>query len=720
MLAPASAEKLPALFETYCFDCHADGLKKGDFSFDRFPDVASMQANRKHWQRVVDQLRYNLMPPADETQPKAEDREAMLQWVKSNVFPIDPAHPNPGRMTLRRLNRHEYRNTVQYLTGVMPNISVLPADDSGYGFDNIGDVLSLAPVHLDAYQATASQTLEIALAKSNQSQLVDLDLLEGECEIQDDHLLISHAAVAQTQINLAAGSYELQVELSAELAGPEPARVRLALGNETKELTINTTTPRTYSVSGSVEAGDTSLRVELLNDFWDEKTGADMNLRVHRITVIGPISEKTPTSPIFLTRNPGEETEPYRQRCLSHFMVKAFRRPVPPDEVQRYLTLAPPPATNAAVAINESLLPALEAVLISPHFLFREMQRITDPGKAGEIRPVNEFTLASRLSYFLWSSSPDEALLAAAQHGQLRQQLDSQVQRLLASDGSRQLVDRFFNQWLQFGDIQFLSYDSKRFPAFRSKLRQLFREETRLFCADLLESNAPIDRLLDADYTFVNERLAEHYGMPAVSGDDMRRVQLSSPQRRGILGHGSILAVTSNPNRTSPVKRGKWVLENLLDSAPPPPPPNVPSLPPPHSGESPGNLRAQLELHRRDPACASCHKLMDGIGFAFEGFEVDGSQRPPSPDLDTRGTLASGETVDSPAALAAVLLKQRQHDFHRAFAVKLLTFALGRGLEYYDEPAIETIISRAAADQYRVHAYIKAVIESVPFQQEAF
>ncbi len=724
LLASARAE-LPAMFETHCFDCHADGVKKGDFSFDRFPDLASMQANRKHWQRVLDQLRYQLMPPADKPQPSAAERDEMIKWVKTNVFPIDPAHPNPGRMTLRRLNRHEYRNTVESLTGVKPEISVLPPDDSGYGFDNIGDVLSLAPVHLDAYQATASLTLEKALAKCSGIEAIELDQFEGSAEKIDGKWRLFQIGGIETQITLAAGTYSIDVVLSGELAGPALPRVRLSFGNQNKELEVTSSSPLHYSITGSVAGGDTVLRIELLNDYWDEKTQADLNLFIHGISVHGPLTKNTAESPVFLTRLAAESDHDYRQRCVSNFMTKAFRRPVTPEEVQRYLALSDDRANDVKVDaekvdIREQLLPSLEAVLISPHFLFREMQRITDPGKAGDIRFVNEHTLASRLSYFLWSSTPDAALMDAANQGKLRQQLDAQVLRMLTAEPSRQLVERFFNQWLQFGDIQFVSFDTRKYPSFRGKLRRYLREETRLFCADLLENNASIDRLIDADYTFVNERLAEHYGIPNVYGDEMRKVQLSSAQRRGILGHGSILAVTSNPNRTSPVKRGKWVLENLLDSAPPPPPPNVPSLPPPHEGSTPGNLREQLERHRQDPACASCHKLMDGIGFAFEGFDVDGSQRPASPDLDTRGTLASGEQVDSPAALAAVLLKQREHDFHRAFASKLLTFALGRGLEYYDEPAIEAIIAAAAADDHRIHAYIRAVIQSVPFQQEAF
>jgi hypothetical protein len=300
-----------------------------------------------------------------------------------------------------------------------------------------------------------------------------------------------------------------------------------------------------------------------------------------------------------------------------------------------------------------------------------------------------------------------------AANKQLRPLLTDEVDRMIRSPKTEALIERFFGQWLQFQDVQFIPIDTKKFPV-TGEMRRDLVNETKVFCEDMLKNNLPVTRLIDADYTFVNDNLAKHYGMSDISGDHFRKVSLSDPQRRGVMTHGSILALTSNPNRTSPVKRGKWVLETLLDAAPPPPPPNVPSLPPPTNDSTAASLRQQLERHREDPACASCHKLMDGIGFAFEAYEVDGSRRKGT--LDTRGALATGEIIDSPAALSKLLAGTRSEQFHRAFAVKMLTFALGRGLDYYDKPAVDKIVAHASKNNYSLHSYIHATIYSFPFQ----
>jgi hypothetical protein len=381
-------------------------------------------------------------------------------------------------------------------------------------------------------------------------------------------------------------------------------------------------------------------------------------------------------------------------------------------EISRHLALAKQQHTKGD-SVETMLRPALEAALISPHFLFRELYAVHATAKHEEVLPIPELTLASRMSYFLWSSLPDDATMSMATNQQLKKQLAQESERMIRDPRTEQLIDRFFGQWLQYQDLSFIPIDSKLYPATKGSMRPLMIRETREFCLDLLRNNRPIDQLIDADFTFLNAELADHYQVPGVMGEDFRKVSWNDPYRRGILSHASILAITSNPNRTSPVKRGKWVLETLLDAAPPPPPPNVPSLPPPHAGDAPGTLRAQMELHRKDPACASCHKLMDGIGFAFEAYDVDGRRRPGK--IDTQGALATGEIVDSPASLAKVLADTRRDEFHRAFASKLLTFALGRGLEYFDKPAVDKIVAEAAKEKHSLHAYLKATIRSFPF-----
>jgi Protein of unknown function (DUF1592)/Protein of unknown function (DUF1588)/Protein of unknown function (DUF1587)/Protein of unknown function (DUF1585)/Protein of unknown function (DUF1595)/Ca-dependent carbohydrate-binding module xylan-binding/Cytochrome C oxidase, cbb3-type, subunit III len=701
------------LFETYCFDCHADGAKKGGFSLDVFPTLGSMIAKRDAWKRVRENLAYELMPPLDKDQPSSAERKALIQWIDDALFFVDPAKPDPGRVTLRRLNRHEYYNTIHDLTGAKANIDLLPADDSGYGFDNIGDVLTLSPTHLDAYYSAAQGILDTVYGVGTApKKTIELDMLKDPKTGNEPGFFTN--ATGEYRINVKAGKYKASFFLYGNKAGDEMVKARIQLGPQNQEITVANADPKTFDIEATLPDGPLVVSVSFLNDFWDEATKADRNLTFDSIILEGPIKENafSAKQKIFPPRIKGQTDEAYTTLVLRRFLSRAFRRPATDAEISRHLALAKQQSKKGD-SVETMLRPALEAALISPHFIFRELYAVLSSAKPGQISPIPELTLASRMSYFLWSSSPDDSTMSMATQQQLKKQLAQESERMIRDPRTEQLIDRFFAQWLQYQDLAFIPIDSKLYPSTKGSMRPLMIRETKEFCLDLWRNNRRIDQLIDADFTFLNEKLASHYQVPGITGDHFRKVSWNDPMRRGILSHASILAVTSNPNRTSPVKRGKWVLETLLDAAPPPPPPNVPSLPPPHEGDAPSTLRAQLELHRKDPACASCHKLMDGIGFAFEAYDVDGRRRPGK--IDTEGTLATGEMVDSPASLAKILSNSRRDEFHRAFASKLLTFALGRGLEYFDKPAIDKIVAEAAKENHTLHAYVKATIHSFPF-----
>lgn len=715
-LAKEWDKEIVPILENYCFDCHADGVKKGDFSFDAFTNIATMQAKRDAWKRVRENLAYELMPPIDKDQPSTDERRRLIAWIDAAVFPVDPKNPDPGRVTLRRLNLFEYRNTVRDLIGVVPDTQLLPPDDSGYGFDNMADVLTLSPTHLEAYLNTASQALDKAYGiAAVPKRLIDPRMMKGSPAYEDDIFTMCISGRRSMQLDVKPGKYRITFRLSGQQAGDEKVKARILLGSVINEITVANTDSKDFAITAELTEEQHAMGVEYLNDHWDEKTQADRNLLVHSITLEGPLDQQRKRNLLlFPDRKDGQNDDAYMATILRNFLSHAFRRPATDAEIASYAGLVKAQRKDKQ-SLEDAMRPALEAAMISPQFLFRELHAVYSLDKPGTILPVPELSLASRISYFLWSSAPEDSTLSLAANKQLRPLLKEEVDRMIRSPKTSALVDRFFAQWLQYQDAAFIAIDSKLYPAAAGSLRDEMIMETKVFCEDMWKNNLPVTRLIDADYTFVNESLAGHYQISDVRGSEFRKVKLPDPARRGILTHGSILAVTSNPNRTSPVKRGKWVLETLLDAAPPPPPPNVPSLPASHQGISSASLRAQLELHRKDPACASCHKLMDGIGFAFEAFDVDGSRRK-GPDIDTKGSLASGEMVDSPASLSKILATKRADEFHRAFAVKMLTFALGRGLDYYDKPAVDKIVAHAAKNNYSLHSFIHATIYSYPFQ----
>ncbi|MCW1886480.1 DUF1592 domain-containing protein [Luteolibacter flavescens] len=725
------SEALP-LLETYCYDCHGDGIKKGELAIDKFGSIAEMQQNREVWKRIRDHIKHRLMPPLDEDQPTVAEREKMLAWIDDAVFPVDPKNPDPGRVTLRRLNRVEYQNTLRDLLGTDVNVmDLIPPDDSGYGFDNIGDVLTLSPAHLERYLEAArvalDKTIKPGVMPPAETKTNGRDMKGDGNRSEEGHYLYMAGKAETIYRPLRPGKYRVTVRACGTLGGDGPPIMELlADGKKLHEWKVDAPMdrPKDYTHEIQIDGKDPlPIAVNFTNDFWDEnhpdRSRRDRNLMVNSVTITGPLDGPPPQKPqshrrIFTERKAGESDHAYALKVLGQFARKAFRRPIREGETERYLTLVDMAKDEG---IEHGVRLALEAMLVSPSFLYREEPQ-PEPDNAKKIHLVDEHALATRLSYFFWSSMPDQRLMDLATRGELRKNLDGEIDRLITDKRSRQFVSNFTGQWLRLRDVPSSLPAKREFPDFNPRLRDSMRRETEMLFSHVIQQDLPMIRLLDADFTFVNEDLARHYDIPDVSGGDFRKVELKDSRRHGILGHGSVHLLTSYPLRTSPVLRGKYVLENLLDTAPPPPPPNIPQLEPPSKHGEQRSLREQLEKHREDPSCASCHALMDPIGFGMENFDASGAWRDQDggKPIDASGELADGQKFHGVEELRKVLVQDHRSDFHRSVASKMLTYALGRGLDWYDKPALDKIVADTEAAGGSSRAMLRAMIDSVPFQ----
>ena len=731
---------LPVLKE-HCWDCHGDAEAKGGVNFDAHTNLMAVLRDRGTWERVMQTVRSGEMPPKKrKSQPAAEVRTNLVTWIEQTLFPIDPARPDPGRVTLRRLNRVEYNNTVHDLFGVdFQPADDFPQDDVGYGFDNIGDVLSMPPILLEKYLNAAEAILDRAIVSgplSPKTRRFNPAQIQGHA---GGGALATLSTQGEAFVEYEApvpGEYVLKVQAYGDQAGPEKVQMALRADGrdlETLEVRRGRDNPKLHEHRLRLEPGRHRLAVAFLNDFYREtqlvRTNAkgktytekkieDRNLQVGFIEVAGPYSDAVPPlhelhRRIFFKAPGPKTTQSVAREILQRVADRAYRRPATAAELDGLMGLFSK-ARESGDSFEASVKQALMAVLVSPHFLFRgEIQG--DPDNPRQTQRLSEYALASRLSYFLWSSMPDDELFRLAGQGRLRRNLSGQVRRMLADPKSRALVDNFAGQWLQLRTLDIVAPDEKLFPGFDAPLRTALRRETEALFEHILRKDRPVTEFLTADYTFANERLAQHYGLKGVQGPEFVRVSLKGTGRSGVLTHGSVLTLTSNPNRTSPVKRGKWILENILASPPPPPPPGVPAL---ESKETHGTLRQRMDAHRDNPMCASCHAKMDPLGFAFEHFDAVGRFREKDGQeaLDTRGELVSGERFADHAELSRVLSETRQADFLRCLGEKVLTYALGRGIEYYDRPALAAIDARVRQKGFRFSALIEAVVESVPFQ----
>jgi mono/diheme cytochrome c family protein len=724
-------EVLP-LVETYCHDCHGDGLKKGELAIDRFGTIAEMQENREVWKRIRDHIRHRLMPPPDEDQLDDSERAKLLAWIDDAVFPVDPANPDPGRVTLRRLNRVEYQNTLRDLLRVDAAVmELIPPDDSGYGFDNIGDVLTLSPAHLERYLEASRVALEMAVIPGemprHESRFAGRDLRGSGHRSEEGHYLNTSGEAAARFRAERPGRYRITVTAcGTKGADISPLMEFRADGRKLHEWSVDAPMERPTEYTCEVrfeEAGTIEVAAAFTNDFWDEHypdpARRDRNLMVNQVTITGPLDGPPPPKPeshrrILVDRLAGEDDGAYALRVLTQFSRKAFRRPPREGEVERYLELV---SLAEKEGVEHGIQLALEAMLVSPAFLYREEPQ-AEPDNAGKIQQIDEHSLATRLSYFFWSTMPDARLMDLASRGELRENLDGEIDRLLRDSRSREFISNFTGQWLRLRDVAAAAPARREFPRFDSRLRDAMRRETEMLFSHVVREDLPMATLLNADFTFLNESLARHYGIDGVKGGDFRKVTLTDSRRHGILGHGSFHLLTSYPLRTSPVLRGNYVLENLLDTEPPPPPPNIPQLEPPSRRGDQRSLREQMEKHREDPSCSSCHALMDPIGFGLENFDASGAWRDQEngKPIDSSGELVNGRKFQGVEELRKVLVTDHRSDFHRSVATKLLTYALGRGLDWYDKPALDRIVAETEAADGSSRAMLRAVVRSVPFQ----
>ncbi|HXJ57049.1 MAG TPA: DUF1592 domain-containing protein [Verrucomicrobiae bacterium] len=725
------------VLEKYCYGCHGRGKKKGGVALDLYSEgAAAAAADPKTWEKVLQNLRTHVMPPDNKPQPSIREAAQVTGWIEAQVFHCDCAHPDPGRVTLRRLNRTEYNNTIRDLVGVnFEPAEDFPADDTGYGFDNIGDVLSMPPILMEKYLAAAERILDQAILPEDPAQArvkrFDAENLEGtapsEAVETGGRRLGREGDINVNYLFPETGVYAVRAKAYGEQFGPEPTKMTLSLNGrdlETFDVPVEFGHAEVYEVRLHVPVGTNRFAAAYINNYVnrndpDPKKRGDRNLVIEYLEITGPLDLQLPPVPetharIFFKEGAPTNRVEYARAIIARFASRAFRRPARLDEVDRLAGLAER-ALKQGETFQRSVELALQAVLISPHFLFRgELQ--PDPNNPHAVHPIDEYALASRLSYFLWSSMPDSELFDLVAAGKLRANLERQVRRMLQDPKAMALVQNFAGQWLQLRNLRVATPDAKTFPAYDEALRSAMQTETETFFEHVMRADRSVLDFLGANYTFVNERLARHYGIAGVAGDKFQKVSLRGTGRAGVLTQGAILTFTSNPTRTSPVKRGKYVLENILGTPPPPPPPNVPEL---KETKLTGTLRQRMEQHRENPTCASCHARMDPIGFGFEHFDGIGAwrQQDDTFPIDSAGQLVSGESFRSATDLVDILMKEKRAEFVRCLADKMLTYALGRGLEFYDKCALDGITAQMARKNYRFSSLVLAIVNSIPFQE---
>lgn len=774
----ASANPIREVVATYCVTCHNERLKTGNLTLDN-ADPEHVADSAEKWEKVVVKLRSRSMPPAGNRRPDNATYDAAAAWLETELDRAAASRVNPGRpANLHRLNRTEYANAIRDLLGIEIDVSsLLPPDPQAHGFDTNADALMIAPALLDRYLAAASKIARVAVGdptippaferytavKGNSNEQTWLWQTE---RLSEDFPLGSRGGIAARHYFPVDGEYVIKLRLQRTyqdvirgLNKPSEIEIRLD-GERVGQFTLGGGTDLAAQAAADyrdVRAGmltnaDDALQVRVplkaglrtvvatllkSTDVRDEGLGpAHMPIwsregdvptvpaSISSLLIGGPYNGRTPKdSPsrnrIFACKpeSAAQETA-CATKILSTLARRAYRRSATDEDVQTLLGFYR--TARKGGAFDVGIRAALERLLVSPDFLFRIE---ADPvnAAANSTYRISDVELASRLSFFLWSSIPDDELLDLAIRGKLRDPgtLDQQVRRMIVNERARtSLVENFFEQWLETRNVWLLTPDANQhFPWFDDNLRGAFVEEMNLFLGAQLKEDRSIVELLTADFTFVNEQLARHYGITNVYGTRFRRVTLADENRWGLLGKAAVLAVTSYTTRTSPTIRGKWLLENILGAPVPPPPPNIPALEASNKGDKPASVREMLELHRKNPTCAGCHARMDPLGFSLENFDAIGQWRTTDTEaaIDASGVLLDGTTVEGPAALRRAVVAQKEL-FVRTVTAKLATYALGREVESFDAPAIRGIVRAAAADDYRWSSIIRALVKSPAFQ----
>jgi hypothetical protein len=744
-------KEITPILEKYCFDCHADGVSKGKFSMDGFKDLSAHLKDQKHWLTIWRNVRSQIMPPSDKAQPALSERKQLLAWIEKDVFKLDPENPDPGRVTIRRLNRTEYQNAVYDLLGVEYDTrEVFPADDTGYGFDNIGAVLSISPLLMEKYITAADEVVALALPDGAAAQVPRVDIdgtafkASGDPNTTADWLPFANGRqVKMDQEILQDGDYQVKVEYSihgASEATTDEARLRISAGGTTVgEVSLGWDQRRVIELTGkvSLKKGRQPFEIGITPGKRPLAGEEELFLSVQRVIVQGPLGgeqhEYAKGYRMIFVDGPAPDTvsgkDRYARKIMRSFVSRAFRKPLDEQTIDRLAAIVRDVSAEPGKTFQDGIKQAIATCLASPRFLFRvEIQ--PEPNNPAKIVPLDEYSLAARLSFFLWSSVPDDELLSLAFNNKLRANLTQQVDRMLKDTRSERLVKNFVGQWLQARDVETVAMSAKTIlgtdtnrqaaKAFDSRLRSDMQRETEMLFDFVLRQNRPAEELISARYSFLNDRLAKFYGIDGVTGGEMKPVDLTEhPERGGILTQGTFLMVTSNPTRTSAVKRGLFVLDNLLGTPAPPPPPNVPKLEDAAAGKANPTMREKMEIHRKNPDCRGCHARMDPIGLGLENFNALGQFRTQDhgQPIDATGKLLTGEKFADVAGLKEILAGKRKQDFYRCLSEKLLTYAIGRGVEYYDSTTINQLTERMEKNQGKLRELIQGIVESAPFQK---
>lgn len=745
-----------------CAGCHNAKLSSGSLNLTQFGTTAALRDNRETWDRVLERLRTGEMPPKGAPRPSAAEIAKVTRWLEAEFARQDAAmRPDPGRVTARRLNRYEYNNTVRDLLGVdFRPADDFPADDFNYGFDNIADALSLSPMLMEKYLAAAQK---IARAAIEPEPLPKKPFVSHHANLSETKVWVLRRKFAWD------GDYDIRIAVPYLIEGRnDPGTLYVSLDggaptkhpvgteyiNEGKFTEFRTHIPaglhefRTWVVRDVEAAIETDWKKELdrvqrlktsdtrpefagrrrdtspprTREEIAQKVTASRSHYVEYLDVRGPYNAKPAPLPdsyklVFTCgHTPDAHTDVCARSAIARVAERAWRRPLHPAETAKLMSFYRL-ARGRGEPVDKAVEVGLKAILVSPKFLFR-IESHANPTDPGTVQKLSSFELASRLSYFLWSTLPDERLMTVAKSGRLTRPevLTAEVQRMLANPRSEALVDNFAGQWLHVRNLNTARPDPDKFRSFNEEVRDSMKQETRLFLLHLMRENRSILDMLTARYSYLNEPLAKFYGVEGVTGEEFRKVDMTSTPRVGILTHGSVLTVSSYPTRTSPVLRGKWILETLLNAPPPPPPADVPALDETGVGIT-GTLRQQLEKHRANPVCASCHSRMDPLGFGLESFDAVGRWRTHDGKVpvDSTGTLPNGRSFATPVELAEVLAEDKAA-FTRCLTEKLMTFALGRAVIRSDKPVIDRIAKVVADNGYRFNTLIREIVMSEPFR----
>jgi hypothetical protein len=750
-----------ALLDRYCTGCHNQKLKVAGLVLDR-ADVTNPPLSAEVWEKVVRKVRGGLMPPAGMPRPDQASTARLVTYLETALDRAAQAKPNPGRALIHRLNRTEYGNAIRDLLGVTVDVTaMLPADDAAYGFDNIADLLGVSPVLLERYLSAAWKISGLAVGDKEAATVTDTYRIPPELS-QYNHVeglpigtrggtVLTHNFPLDGEYVLHAGLWSNTTHWVKGIEYPNvfvvllDGRVvhKVTIGGDVDQKLMYATSQadiqfeKRMEVRVPVTAGPHPIGFTFLeknHGQWDDliqpvmkdnidQLGTTGMMVLDRILITGPLNptgrgDSPSRRQIFLCRPsaPADEV-PCARRIIDALARRAYRQPVNERQMETLLGFYQQGRNQSD--FDTGIQYAVTRIIASPEFLFRLEP---DPENVKPDAPyrLNDFELASRLAAFLWSSIPDEPLLDLAARGKLKDQAvyEQQVRRMMVDPRAGSLITNFAGQWLYLRNLKDTHPDQNQFPDFDENLRNDLRRETELFFGSILKEDRSALDLLDADYTFLNERLARHYGIPDIYGDDFRRVPVTDEARRGVLGQGSVLTVTSYPNRTSPVLRGKFILTNFLGTPPPAPPPNVPPLKDDEPGK-PLSMKQKMEQHRANAACAVCHRVMDPLGFTLENFDAVGRWRvhDRGVPIDPRDNLSDGTSVSGAVDLRRMLLA-RQGQFVATLAEKLFTYALGRGVEYYDMPAVRAIVRDAARNDYRFSSLILGITKSVPFQMK--